>query len=333
MKNIFIPSVIVNWWTFYLLKWGIVPRAELVIKTSPDPLKLSMDSLSLRKSIKVLRNFFRLVLKGEFSYRASDAVMTVYSQQKTKSKEYPFNLYVVEPIRNALDFNISFAESDHDKFFLVSINNNRLYVRKNNVSDMLIIKSTFIDREYDFLNEYIKDGQVVDVGVNIGDTAIMFARKGARRVLGFEPHPKFFAQATQNIYLNQLEDTVSLRPYGLGAKDITVTMKEDSNLGASGAFGLKESPLGDKITIKIAPISVLMGEMGTIDVLKLDCEGAEFDIIEALSTENLKRIRVIGMEYHRDPQPIIEKLEKNGFHVHKIKETNPQLGILKAVLN
>ena len=69
-----------------------------------------------------------------------------------------------------------------------------------------------------------------------------------------------------------------------------------------------------------------------VDVLKMDCEGAEFEILENLSTDDLKKIKVIGLEYHRCPQPIIQKLECAGFDVKIVNVFNSNQGLLLAVL-
>ncbi len=45
------------------------------------------------------------------------------------------------------------------------------------------------------------------------------------------------------------------------------------------------------------------------DFLKLDCEGAEYEIIESLTDESLKKIEKICLEYH-DIDGKKEKLEK-----------------------
>ena len=49
---------------------------------------------------------------------------------------------------------------------------------------------------------------VVDVGAFVGDSAIYFALKGARKVIVIEPHPGAYAEMLENIKLNNLEGVI-----------------------------------------------------------------------------------------------------------------------------
>jgi len=53
---------------------------------------------------------------------------------------------------------------------------------------------------YDSLN--VKDRVVIDVGAFVGDSAVYFALKGAKRVIAVEPHPGAFAEMLENVKLN-----------------------------------------------------------------------------------------------------------------------------------
>jgi len=68
--------------------------------------------------------------------------------------------------------------------------------------------------EYDALN--VNDHVVIDVGAFIGDSAIYFALKGAKKVIALEPHPGAYAEMLENIRLNNLEDRIIPVNAGLG---------------------------------------------------------------------------------------------------------------------
>ena len=51
--------------------------------------------------------------------------------------------------------------------------------------------------DYDALN--VNGRVVVDVGAFVGDSAIYFALKGAKRVIAIEPHPGAYAEMLENI--------------------------------------------------------------------------------------------------------------------------------------
>jgi FkbM family methyltransferase len=61
-----------------------------------------------------------------------------------------------------------------------------------------------------------------------------------------------------------------------------------------------------------------------IDFLKIDCEGAEYDILLSLPAEPFARIHKISMEYHRVsdhyPDQLVQVLQKNGFQILQFNE-------------
>jgi len=82
------------------------------------------------------------------------------------------------------------------------------YVR-NNVRFKQInwtIHQVFDCGEYEPSN--VKDRVVVDVGAFVGDSAVYFALKGAKRIIAVEPHPGAFAEMLDNIRLNNLEGVI-----------------------------------------------------------------------------------------------------------------------------
>jgi FkbM family methyltransferase len=54
----------------------------------------------------------------------------------------------------------------------------------------------------------VKDRVVVDVGAFVGDSAIYFTLKGARKVIAIEPHPGAYKEMLDNIRLNNLENII-----------------------------------------------------------------------------------------------------------------------------
>ena len=79
------------------------------------------------------------------------------------------------------------------------------------------IKDQFIGEQYKWLK--VKGKIVIDIGANIGDSAIYFALKGARQVHAFEPYPYSYNIANKNIRLNDLQDKINLINQGCGGKE------------------------------------------------------------------------------------------------------------------
>lgn len=63
----------------------------------------------------------------------------------------------------------------------------------------------------------VKEREVVDIGANIGDTAIYFSVKGAKHVYAYELQPAFYKCALENIKLNNLENNITIINAAIGA--------------------------------------------------------------------------------------------------------------------
>ena len=177
-----------------------------------------------------------------------------------------------------------------------------------------------IVNEAAFLNPYLANGFisiradafVVDVGANIGDFAIQAARMcPAGRVLAVEPVRSAGEMIEAHARLNDVTNV----EWVWAAMSSSEGEGEAAPAGspyAHGAAALQR--------VKVKTLSGLMVEHGLdhIDLLKLDCEGAEWDILPAAESV-LPRVRQICMEFHCERGWTAEKLaswlEKRGFEV------------------
>ena len=171
------------------------------------------------------------------------------------------------------------------------------------------INDNFIGEQYKWL--VVKDKDVVDVGANVGDTAIYFALKGAKHVYAFEPYPYSYNIAKMNIKLNRLEEKITLLNEGCG-KSGFVTIKDDYE--NTGSTDLKSFKKGKKIRIESLDEIVKRFNLKHA-ALKVDCEGCEYDFILNASDEALHAFDQIIMEYHYGYRNLVKKLRQAGFIV------------------
>jgi len=182
-----------------------------------------------------------------------------------------------------------------------------------NPARLSVPEEVFFKEEYNFLN--VKDHDVIDVGLNIGDTAIYFALNGARRVIGLEPYPYAFSYAEKNVKLNNLQNVITLNAgYGKDSKILVDNSKISSytsSLIASNYSGIE---------IPIYSLKTLLNKYEIEDaILKMDCEGCEYNLLDE-DEDILRRLRMIQIEYHYGYEKLKEKLEEFGF---KVKYTEP----------
>jgi FkbM family methyltransferase len=155
----------------------------------------------------------------------------------------------------------------------------------------------FVDNEWGFLN--VKDRHVIDVGAFNGDSSIYFVINGAEKVIAVEPHPRAYIELLINIKLNNLQSkiipiNVALGRGGFIALPIDVSL--DAVIDRIYEEGIRERSKVVKVkSIKLSDLLELVDVRP--DVLKLDCEGCEFDIIES-DYSAISSFKELGIECH-----------------------------------
>jgi FkbM family methyltransferase len=190
----------------------------------------------------------------------------------------------------------------HKEMELIHRSGLRIMLRPD-TDDLRIVKSNFVKRNYtkDFV-QITRDSIVVDVGAHIGSFSIMVARS-ARKVLAFEPEPTNYQMLKKNVELNHLKN-MSIFEMAVcgtsGHRDIYTYQGGSSADYSLYARGITSIKAGRIPTISVEDIIMREG-LPRIDFLKLDCEGAEHDILRNMSFETAAKIMGMAMETHRVP--------------------------------
>jgi len=192
-----------------------------------------------------------------------------------------------------------------------------LKCRLNQGTDISLVAEIFVRQVYgsDF-NQKV----VVDVGAYNGDSAVFFARRGARLVIGLEPDPRSLELARENIKLNNLEDKVKLLNVALstrtGESKLGVNAETPNISQIAEAYSIPDETL----EIETVTVEEIMKRFNLqkIDFLKMNCEGCEYGIIRTLPASALESISEIILEFHSGPLDIPKILSKHGFTIHMI---------------
>lgn len=177
------------------------------------------------------------------------------------------------------------------------------------------IMAVYVDRIYQWLP--VAGRVVLDIGASIGDSAMYFFARGARRVLAVEPWPKNYRLLERNVRLNDADDVVTPVNAGLAGSCGTVRLKE----GAEDSLEnhLEDSPEGTPVALITLKDIVDRFQIDSA-VLKLDCEGAEYEILSKTDDKILRRFSHIQLEYHYGRSPLVAKLQDLGY---RVKSTIP----------
>jgi FkbM family methyltransferase len=170
-----------------------------------------------------------------------------------------------------------------------------------------LILEVFDKGVYESLNVV---GRVVDVGAFVGDSAIYFALKGARKVIAIEPHPGAFAEMLDNIRLNNMESVIIPVNAGLASKPGKVCVE---NVDVSNTYNIYHRPGDCPNTVPAVTLGELISRF-SVDpndaVLKMDCEGCEFDVI-LNDYDHVRLFRELILEYHSNVNKLLKVLSRD----------------------
>ena len=184
-------------------------------------------------------------------------------------------------------------------------------------------------REYTPTGCEIKAGDIViDIGANIGAFAIAAGSSAPGvRVFAFEPDADNWALASRNAAINGLAGVRVLRKAVAGAPGTLKLYK-----GAQGSLhttvpGRLADPAGYE-EVESVTLSQIMDEhsIERCAFLKLDCEGAEYDILYRTPPPYLARIDQMAVKYHahvdkaRKSQELFRFLEQAEFEILEIDD-------------
>jgi FkbM family methyltransferase len=171
---------------------------------------------------------------------------------------------------------------------------------------------------------------VVDIGANLGVFALYAARQGASRIIAFEPNAAAFGCMQRNIAESRMEQRILPRRLAVsGTAGRTVRFPRDASVYNAIA---PDDAAGDFETVETVSLAAIVAQDAPqgIDLLKMDCEGAEYDILYA-SDAPLERVREIRMEYHGGRgAELAEYLRGRGFRIDRLEPDGRWTGMLWA---
>ena len=187
-------------------------------------------------------------------------------------------------------------------------------LRKNNVrveipkGVMRVFKEFFMKDGYDIelLKPHLKKNSViVDVGANIGLFPVfLLSFQPDLRFFAYEPLPENYKFLQKNISSNKfLSDRVRIKDVAvMGEKQTDLKLyfdKNKSNTDSSSIIKGFENN-NDYISINCTTLQEIIKENGLekIDILKLDCEGSEYNILFNTPEEIINSIPFLIIETH-----------------------------------
>jgi FkbM family methyltransferase len=260
----------------------------------------------------------------------------------TYLQDRPFNVSIknhnisirksqVFPLAKLLENGWNVISVEQNQLTLKGLNNEIINCRTLNGYDFGHLVEIFLDQAYDL---DVLNKNVIDIGMSNGDSSIYFAKQGAKYVIGVEPDKRSFDIAINNIRQSQINNILPLNKALSNIPGKIELIVYDSNPNANSIDVNNMVTLQDskhKESVESITLNEIIGMFNgeNVGLLKMDCEGCEYSVIEALDKLNFEKISNIYMEYHHGLQLLPKILKQNGFVV-SIQENSKFMGYIKA---
>jgi FkbM family methyltransferase len=147
---------------------------------------------------------------------------------------------------------------------------------------------------------FVRDVSVVmDVGANVGAASVFFSLAYPdATVFAFEPASRTYRLLRAN---TDARPNVRAHNFGLYPSDVSLPLYRGKYDSGMSSVAKSESTRDESELITLRSVREWLEEnsISTIDILKIDSEGCEVPILEALS-DLLPRVKVVYLEYHSD---------------------------------
>lgn len=209
-----------------------------------------------------------------------------------------------------------------------------LITLRTNSTDLMALTNVWLTREYSRPDFEIRDNDlIIDIGAHIGLFTLFASQKcKTGKIFCFEPVMENYQLLLKNILDNKLSN---VHPHNIAVSDHEQRVKIYLNADQAGHSLYIEST--SFLEVQSTSLKKVMDDnkIEKCDFLKIDCEGAEYAIIESLSDQYLNKINKMIIEYHfanskqRSLIDLVERLKSNSFRVDLVKYSE-DMGIIYA---
>jgi FkbM family methyltransferase len=163
-----------------------------------------------------------------------------------------------------------------------------------------------LNEEYNLNKLTINDNDVIiDIGAHVGVVSTYLAKANPNcKIYSFEPTSNTFHCLSKNIIKNEIKNVkIFNTAITSDGRDVIMNMPI-GNTGGSSLLYEPSSGFYYKNSVKSLPINNVIEDIlktentDKIKLLKIDCEGAEYDIIKNIKPELFSKIENIIGEFH-----------------------------------
>ena len=177
----------------------------------------------------------------------------------------------------------------------------------SSTADLFVLREVLVEETYrDVLPLLPKKGlRTVDIGANLGSFTIWLSRAAkVEEAFCFEPEPDSFRLLQLNLANNGCGFAHALdKAVGGRSRAAQIALKKDSPGGTNIYHTAAGPDRSQGSAIQVVGFSEWLKQTpGVFDVLKLDCEGSEWEIARETNQTEFARFGAIIAEVHTDPE-------------------------------
>lgn len=246
---------------------------------------------------------------------------------------------------------ISFISDENDVYLRLQVAGKIIRVKSedefNNVYEVLV------EKIYNYQINNNKKDIIIDVGMNIGDSALYFLNcRNVEKVYGYEPFKDTYLCAKNNLkeYLCDSK-RIEIFQYGISFENgiRLIGFNKNMSCGQSSLPDVRnrayewyktmnlvqsENEENEKIEVRAASevfFPIIQRHTNCNIILKMDCEGEEYGIIAELSQNGvLEKFCFIMLEWHYEGKDrILKYLNQSGFS-YWCCDKNEKMGLIYA---
>jgi FkbM family methyltransferase len=172
---------------------------------------------------------------------------------------------------------------------------------------------------------------VVDIGANVGYFSLsIFSNYPDAKVYAFEPVPINYEKLTayKKKYPQYAWHPFNMAVTKPGETSIQLNFEEQTDDFTTSASIYEGSSSANHIEVKATNLPQIISEhnLQEIDLLKVDCEGSEYDILYNTGHEVFEKVNAIAIETHEhttkghDTKTLAEYIEKAGYQIKVEKD-------------
>lgn len=201
----------------------------------------------------------------------------------------------------------------------------KINFRENSVDTKIIEHSFENDIFYSTIKEFrsTENMKIIDIGAHIGTFSLLSAIKFPNaNIYSFEPFPETYKLLDRNINENKITQVHALN-YAISNKDAELNLYLSSENWEHSTANTEST---NSIIVKGKKLDSFINDYGIdlVDLVKFNCEGAEFEIIDSISAATFKKIKFMVILFHEDMVKgykrnlIFDILKKNDFIFREI---------------